>query len=314
MSEPVRKNRPRLGLYRTERDEQVIKALWRYRIARESTLHHRCFPTIAHQKKAQARLLQLCEEGYLGRNSRQMIYWAERRGVEEVLNSGRAWDEIQQDRIRSTRRLFQRRERKGESPNLNHPLDIVDVRACLEMALDRTPDVLLPAWIEEGMTLRFKVKIHHPETEKDSPFTLCPDACFALQDAQTKKQEVFFLEVDEGYESATKRWRDKVLGYIAFWNHGGFKGWLEFSGQGFRVLTICRSETGKEQWKRKATLLRATFRAGGRGQFWFTTFDELMPGGVVTGEHFLAGKIWQRARKEEVKGKVALTLRDYLFT
>lgn len=332
MSEPARKNRPKLGLYRMPRDEQLIKTLWRYRIARESTLHRRCFPTVAHQKKVQARLLQLCEEGYLDRRSppivrrdsqdspdstrrdqRQMIYWVERRGVEEILNDGQVWNEAQQDKIRSTRRLFQRRESRGEFPNLNHPLDIMDVRACLEMVVNQMPEIILAVWYEEGMALRFKVKIPYPETKKDHVFTLCPDACFVLQDDHTKRQELFFLEVDEGSETDPKRWRDKVLSYIAFWKQGGFKESFEFAGEGFRVLTVCRSEAGKEQWKRKAALLKATFRAGGRGQFWFTTFDELMPGGIVTGEHFLAGKIWQRARQQEIKEKVALALRDHLF-
>lgn len=333
MSSPVRKkNRPKIGLYWMERDDEVIKTLWRYRIARESTLHTRCFPTVAHQRKAQGRLLQLCEEKYLNRyrpptirrdnqdslgspqrNLQQMVYWVERRGVEKVLNSGRAWNEAQQDKIRSTRRLFRRWESRGEPPNLTHPLDIVDVRACLEMALEQTSDLLLPAWYEEGMALRFKVTIPYPETGKERSFTLCPDACFVLQDGTTKQQSLFFLEVDEGSETDPKRWRDKVLSYIAFWKQGGFKDSFEFSGDGYRVLTVCRDETDREQWKRKLKLLKATFRAGGRGQFWFATFDEVMPGNVVTGEHFLTGKIWQRAREQEIKQKVALALRDHLF-
>ena len=325
MNEPVRKkNRPKLEIYITPRDIEVMEALWRYRIMRESTLHRLGFPMVKHQRKVQGRLKKLWKCGYIGRwfppivhranktdaqtNGQGGIYWIERRGVEEVLNGGERWDNAQRDRVRSTRRLFTRRD----FPNLKHPLDVADVRACLEVALARTPGVLLAAWYEENLSLRFKVKILRPEKKKEDPFTLCPDGCFVLEDAHTEQQQLFFVEIDEGTESARKRWRDKVLAYVAYWNQG-FEADFGFKGEGFRVLTVTRSEKGKKQAAHKVRLLATTYRAGGRGQFWIATFDQVMPEGIVTGEHFLTKSIWQRAREEDVKRNLEVVLYNELF-
>ena len=298
---------------------------------RESTLHRLCFPTVAHQRKAQARLKQLCEEGYINRrfppivhpdnkgiidyihqDRRQVIYWVERRGAEELLSDPPP-DDKRQERLRSIQNLSEWSEYR-----LNHWLDLSDIRACLELAIEQTPGVHLAAWYDErdkneqGLILQAKVKIPYGETGRERPFTLCSDAGFILEDGHSPKQEFFFIEIDEGSESARKRWQDKALAYQAYLEHG-FEGDFDFEGEEFRVLTITRSYAGKDQAKRRDSLLKATLRAGGRGRFWFTTFDQVMPGGVVTGEHFLTGKIWQRAREQEMKQQTALALRDYLF-
>ena len=326
-----KKQRPPIGLYLKQRDVNVVKALWRYRIARESTLHRRCFPTVAHQRKVQTRLKQLCEEGYIDRrfphsvhrdnqdfidythqDRREVIYWIERLGVEEVLH-GQPPNEEQKIRLRWIKNLHKRKEHK-----LNHPLDLVDVRACLELAIAQTPGVLLAAWYDEhdgdkrGPILEAKVMILNPDTGKKRPFTLCPDACFILEEGGSGRQDLFFVEVDEDTEYARDRWRDKVLAYIAYFGHG-FEDAIGFQGEDFRVLTVARRPPGKEQEKRRGSLMKTTFRVGGRGRFWFTTFEALMPGDIVTGEHFLTGKIWQRARKEEMEQQIALALRNHLF-
>lgn len=326
-----KKQRPKIGLYLKPRDVEVVKTLWRYRIMRESTLHRLCFHTVAHQRKAQARLKQLCEEGYLNRrfppivhpdnkgvidyihqDRRQVVYWVERRGAEELLRDSPPDDE-RRERLRSIKNLSEWSESR-----LNHWLDLSDIRACLELAVEKTPEVHLAGWYDEHdkneqeLILKAKVKIPYGDTGRERPFTLCPDACFILEDEDSDRQEFFFVEIDEGTESARERWRDKVLAYLAY-SEQGFEDDFEFEGKEFRMLTVTRSQGDKDQAKRKQTLLKTTFNAGGRGRFWFSTFEALMPGDTVTGEHFLTGKIWQRARREEIEKKVGLALRDNLF-
>jgi len=326
-----KKQRPKLGPYLKPRDIDVVETLWRYRIARESTLHRRCFPTVVHQRKVQARLKQLCEEGYLNRrfppivhpdnkgftdyihqDRRQVIYWVERRGAEELL-SDQPFDNDGRERLQSIRSLSEWSEYR-----LNHWLDLSDIRACLELAVEKTPGVHLADWYDEHdkneqeLILKVKVKIPYGDADRERPFTLCPDACFILEDEHSPKQDLFFVEIDEGTESARKRWHDKVLAYLAYLEHG-FEEDFEFKGEEFRVLTITRGQRDKDHPKRKQVLLKTTFNAEGRGRFWFATFEEVMPGDTITGEHFLAGKIWQRARREEIEKKVGLALREHLF-
>jgi hypothetical protein len=298
-----------------ERDVEVIETLYRYRIMRESTLHRLCFPTVKDRRKVQARLKQLRDAGYISRPDPRHFrhsdspYWVDKLGVEELLNGHPLTDE-QRERLRVNKKLSQWTPHRHK-----HLLDLSDIRACLELADEQVSDVYLKGWgdehdqVEQGPLLYAKVMIAYDETDKLSPFTLIPDACFTLEDKGGERKEFFFVEVDEGNE-AHKRWRKKVLAYLAYLGQGFT---ADFEAEDFRVLTITRSQGDKDQVKHKQTLLKTTFNAGGRGEFWFTTFDELMPGGVVAGEHFLTGKVWQRAREREIKEKVVLALRDHLF-
>ena len=136
-----------------------------------------------------------------------------------------------------------------------------------------------------------------------------PDGCFGLQDLATGKQECFFVELDRGTESGHKRWRQKVAAYKAYATQGFRK--FHFNGKGFRVLTINRSQTDRRQLERTHNLVEHAYEAGGRKQFWFTPFDELMPEKRVTGEHVFAGDIWTRVNPDDEGRRLALA--DHLF-
>ncbi|MDP2659681.1 MAG: replication-relaxation family protein, partial [Dehalococcoidia bacterium] len=306
---------------------QVIETLRRYRILRETEVHRLCFPTVKDQRKVQERLKKLSEEGYVGRRfppvvparegangatALEVAYWVERSGVERVLGS--PLDDAHQERLKINRNLS-----KWKDHRLTHPLDVSAVRACLELAIGATPGIELAVWYDEhdrdaeGLLLQRKVLIPYGDSGREGPFTLRADACFVLEEPRTGRQQLFFVEVDEGTESARKRWKEqRVPAYRAYLGQG-FEEDFEFHGQGFRVLTVTRSRAGKDNAKRKKNLVGATYRAGGRGQFLVATFDQVMPEGMVTGERFLAGEIWQRARLAEMKGGVEVALRGELF-
>lgn len=301
----------------TDRDQEVVETLAHYQLLREGTLHALCFPTIKEQRNVQYKLKRLVEHGYIGRrfppifqrnrehvevgqqNRHAVAYFLERAGAELL---GCEYTPAIRDL-----KLY----------GLNHRLDIGDVHACLELALKQVGHIALVLWLNEhdkDETGKFffheRVALTDPETKKKRTLPLVPDACFLLRDTQTGKEACFFLEVDEGTESGRKRWREKVLAYCAYYDQGDFGRKVRFEGDGFRVLVVNSSQTGKEQAKRKENLIRVTHEAGGGRDFWLTTFDQMMPQGKVTGEHILASSIWKRANREE---KRELALVDRLF-
>ena len=328
------KNRPTFGgLYIKSRDVRALRTLWQFAIMRESAIHQLCYSSIKHQHRLQARLKQLVDNDYIGRrfppmvhpanrgrftdyqhqHRRQPMYWIRRRGVEEIVNPGTPLSDEQRERLRRITKLSKRSE-----AYLNEPLDIADVRGCLELALASSQGEGLAKWYdhqdkdEHGTVLSAKVTIINPTTDKEKPFTLRQDGCLVLADTQSDRQDLFFLETDEGTESGVKRWADKVRAYDAY-GVQGFRQDFEFRGEGFRVLAVVRSQAGAHQEQRKQNLLDRTVQTGGAGRYWFTTFDELLPNGIVTGDHILHGKIWQRARKEDREQNLRLALVDHLF-
>ncbi len=316
MNKTTTKQRPKIGIYITKRDTQAMQTLARLGLLRESTLHRLCFPTLKHQRHVHVKLKRLVDNGYISRrllpiirSDREFIDFThqERREAIYLLSEkgagllGQAYDPNQA---------------KLKLQSLYHRLDITDIRACLELALQKTKDITLAVWYnendkdEDGFVLHDSVTIKDPHTNKQQKLSIRPDACFILEEEKTAKQALFFLEIDEGTESGRKRWKDKVSAYLAYWKEG-FKERFEFKGQGFRVLTVNRSETGKEQHKRKANLVETTHKAGGRKQFWFASFDEVMPEGKVSGDHLLTSPIWKRVDKDLEEEEISLC--DYLF-
>ncbi len=76
-----------------------------------------------------------------------------------------------------------------------------------------------------------------------------------------------FVEADLGTVT-NRRWALRTQAYIAYRLSGRFQ--ARHGVPSFRVLTV--TTTGR----RLANLLATTRRAGGRGLFWFTTFDLLI--------------------------------------
>lgn len=307
--------------------------LARYGLLRLSTLHALCFQSLTHQENVQNRLKRLIDQKYIFRklpeirrrpvgsdeqtlyekHRREQVFCLDKRGAELI---GQPFD----SRFRNM---------LGEDKNTpHHRLDIADVRACFELAAQADDDMGLAVWYDEyekdedgeyiiRMERKNGITVADPDTNKEKTLPLCPDGCFVLQDLQTGKQDFFYLEVDEGTESGKKRWREKVLAYRA-WGQPGFKQQFpQFSQTGFRVLTVNRSEAGKQQLKRTEGLIDATHKARGGKRFWFTTFDAVMPEVRPTGEYIFNSPVWFRVKLDELaelarKGH-GLRLADYLF-
>lgn len=324
-----KKNRPLIGLYCTRRDYQVLKTLRRYQIIRESTLHQLCFPSVKHQRHVQGSLKRLVDEEYIGRRfppirhpnnetfrdfyrqdgQQNAIYFLTPKGAARLWPEEIPVQELQYIKTLSTAALTY----------LQHRLDVADIQACVEIALRQQGTIGLAAWFHEhdrdehgAFRLHDRVVILDEKGQKERRLPIRPDACFVLEERTSGRQELFFVEMDEGTESLRRRWKDKVLSYRPYYGQG-FQDRYQFHGDGFRVLVICRSLSGKEQAKRKASLLKTTAELGGGGMFWFTTFAEIMPQSVTSGVHFLSSPIWQRASLNDKDTQRQRALASALF-
>ena len=320
-----------------ERDREVMRTLARYGLLRLSTLHALCYSGLKHQENVQNRLKRLIDTGYIVRKQpavrrltaeeakdkklvrfekhrREQVYCLDKRGAQEI--------GIEKFDLRFKKALA---KRDNDVPH--HRLDLANVRACFELACQADKDIGLVVWWDEHARdedgeyiIRMERKngvVVDADTEKERTLPLCPDGCFILEDRKSGKRELFYLEIDEGTESGKKRWQDKVLAYRAFAQTGFKQQFPDFACSGFRVLTVNRSQTGKQQIKRTHGLIKATHTAKGGKRFWFCTFDTIMPEECVSVDDVFDSPIWFRVKLDELaelaqKGH-GLRLADYLF-
>jgi hypothetical protein len=302
----------------TPRRRAVLEGLHTYKLLREATIHRLYFSAIKEARNVHDKLKRYRDQNLIGyipmpifrgadegahtfthQHRRDTVYYLGRRGADLV---GAPYDD---------------RYEQMNFSHLYHRLDIQEFRIALELALQATPHTTLAHWINEHdhdenkkPLLYYKTGAVDPTTKKK--LSLRPDAAFILHDEATDKEDFFFLEVDEGREDLSDRWKKKILAYRAYAATDFALDW-QFNGKGFRVLTVNRSQTGKQQRVRKANLLTTAHQHGGRKQFWFATFDELLPDDQVTGAHILQDAIWQRAETADANECPPLRLADYLF-
>ena len=322
------RQRPKTGPRITKRDQMIMESLHRLGLAREACLHALHFPEVRHQRTVQATLKRLADTGYIGRRFLPPVHRLNDTFIDYSRQdqSGAVYflDRVGADLIN---RPYNPNAAKVRLNFLNHRLDIADIRTCFELAIQKAQGITLARWMDENekdedgrFILHDRVTVEDPDTGNKRRLPVRPDACFILEEERTRKQELFFLECDEGTESGRKRWRDKVMAYRSY-SRQGFADRYHFNGRGFRILTITRTPSGKDQDKRAATLLENTLAAGGRKQFWFATFAQTMPEGRPTGSTILHSPICQRAepgRLTVTKGKASdqcpcLALVEHLF-
>ena len=325
-------------VYLQVRDMEVMRTLAKYGLLRLSTLHALCFRGLKHQENVQGKLKRLIDKGYLVRHSpdvrrltaeeakdkkrvqfekhrREQVYCLDKRGAQEI-------------GIEKFDPRFKKMITGVDVKTPHHRLDIADVRACVELACREDNDIELVDWWDEydkyedgeyiiRMETKNGVKFIDPDTGKERTLPLCPDGCFILKNSKIGKQDLFYLEIDEGTEFGRKRWPDKIIAYQVFAQVGFKQQFPNFKESGFRVLTVNRSDTGKQQLKRTEGLIDKTLKAKGKKRFWFCSFDTIMPEECVSVEHVFDSSIWYRATPDELetlkKRGQGLRLADFLF-
>ena len=302
-----KRRRPKLGIILTARDHAIFRTLAAYRLVDTDTLHALYFPDVKHRRNVHAVLKRLADHRYVTRrfiSGTGAIYSLARRGAATI------------------HQPYSPKTAQATEIHVAHRLDKSRVRASFELALNKAPDIRLLRWFDEydaddrgGLAIQFKIPVTDPSTSKERTISLWFDDLAVLEETATGKQEAVAIEIDRGTHP-TKRWRDRILAVKSF-SRDGFKPWAQDQGiraTGFRLFTFCRSyPRDADQLGRRHTLASLAHRLGGRRQFWFTTFSQIMPRNRPTGAHVLHSPIWQRSVTQELHDQVQRRLIDYVF-
>jgi len=275
----------------TERDKQIILAVYEHRLLSAHQIEALFFPTnssATHSRRSacQRRLQLLYHHSFLDRLPQPIILGAGRLPFVYAL------DEAGANFV--TSHLGVDRAQVGWKPKHNqlgtqfqdHSLAVNDVRVVVQLLVNQGR-VELVQWLDE-LTLKSAVMnekvpylVHGARIERKYA-----DGYFILQLPQTEQQAHFFLEVDRGTMS-NSRWQDKVKAYQEFRQSRQSK--RHYGTNNFRVLAVTTSD------QRLKNLKRATERAGGDHFFWFITQQEV---DIWQPEMFLE-PVWRIATKEE---------------
>ena len=149
---------------------------------------------------------------------------------------------------------------------------------------------LMTRCLSPQMKDRVKLK---SERGKGVQAAIVPDGYFRLRTNEDTYN--FFVEIDRGTvtgeatEWGRRDWGRKIKAYLEYYRSGLYE--RRYGTRDLRILTVTTGET------RLAHLKAVTEEAGGKGRFWFSTFDRIKHGDV------LSDSLWNVAARE---GLVAL--------
>ena len=268
---------PRMRL--TERDTQVVLAVYDYRALRREQIGKLFFPS---RNTANERLQRLYQHGFLerrwspveyGQGTSQAIYLLAEKGADLV---------AQQLGVDRGAVAWQESHNQVGSPFLEHTLMVNEVRIAVTQAASQA-GYRVEKWVKEE---ELKARKDYVDVSTSGgarrKIAVIADGYFVLNLGD--KRAHFLLEVDRATE-ANKRWAMRVQAYRVYTESGRYS--ERYGTRSLRVLTVTIGP------KRLANLKRTTERAGGRQMFWFTTLER-----VGAGEGVLSGKIWEIAGQE----------------
>ena len=272
-SRTQRTNQTRLVL--TERDREIIRALYRFRFLTSSQLANMFFTS---KSKADRRLRELFDYGFLDRIDRpttggraELIYALWKEGA-TLLST-------EQGALKADL-LWKPSKNKVRPERLQHELDIVSFRLAVDSSVIAAPGVSWLFWQDRHeIVSRKSWELLNTGSSKSGRLKLIPDAFLGLQ--MPKGKTVFFLELDRGAE-APRVFRDKLLVYQL-----AFERSLVQKATGlkaFRVLTVTPDERRLQVLLKLATAMRHPLL------FWFTTID------MIKVADILSGGVWRTAR------------------
>jgi len=213
------------------RDLALLEMVNEYRLA--TSAHLQALAAGSNQGILR-RLQKLFHAGFLDRlvrmprqkaGSAKMVYALTNRGVRELQKEGL----IQS--VTATDWNAQNRDLHGYG--IEHTLLISQVRAVLESACRKHPDMRIVAW-QEGPTTFDAVEVALNNGYARIP--VAPDAFFGLEDP--KGRSYFFLEADRG-TMTVPRFARKLVAYAAYWRERRHE--QKFAIRYFRVLTVTTS-------------------------------------------------------------------------
>jgi len=255
----------------TERDIEIIRAVYDYRLLSAPQLEALFFPsntatTHSRRSACQRRLQLLYHHGFLERLPQPVILGQGRAPFVYALAEAGANLVAQQLGLDRAEVGWQPKHNDLGLPFLDHSLGINEVRVVIRLLVEQG-QLELEQWRDE-VTLKsadWRDKVPY-RMEGSRPVRKYPDGYFILRLPATGQRAHFFLEIDQA-TTTNARWQEKVVAYQEFRQGGQSK--LYYGTRNFRVLTVTTGE------RRLANLLKATEKAGGDHYFWFTTREQV---------------------------------------
>jgi Replication-relaxation len=260
----------------TERDNDVLLAVYRYRYLTTSQIARLYFPS---QRTAQRRLVVLAERRLLSHftvpNITDRIYLLTSRGAGHV--SGLLSVEPE-DLLWS-----QRNKPPKDYYFMQHFAAISDFRIAITRACESS-EITLLGFIPEhygakhpsGRVTKYIKDVAFSVADPKEKISHTPDAVFALEKAG--KPALFFLEIDRGTETIAnpeKGIAKMVRFYEAYAEEGKYRGYTQDFDcspfQNFRLLIVTTT-------RRRVQNIRTALGKSGSPLhrfFWLTTYDEL---------------------------------------
>jgi hypothetical protein len=255
----------------TNRDKQIILAVYRYRFINAQQIEALLFPPDqekgrSRKQACQRRLQRLFHHGFVTRIPLPIVLGAGRAPYVYALDEHGADIVAVELGIDRPNVAWTPSDNQVKPLFLDHVQAINTVRVVVER-LRVCRGVTVVRWLNEGALQAKEMKDKLPYRMHGARMTrIIPDAYFALAVSPDAPAAHFFLELDQGTMS-NSRWRDKILAYLHFRQSGRSEKY--FATRNFRMLTVTTSI------RRLENLKRTTEKAQGGQHFWFTTKDQI---------------------------------------
>ena len=282
---------PRFRL--TERDRNIVMSVYEHRILTTNQIEILFFPSgsetpkSTYNSRCRMRLQVLYHAGYLQRDEQPQKISEGRKPLLYTLDAKGAELVAQAKDVPFAALDWSKSELRISPFTLQHLLATNDVRIAIEVWA-RRHNLVIAKWLDDH-TLRQRGSTDYVmfKTKEGSQqrAAIVPDGYFILESDEDRHHQ--FLEIDMGtttgmYAKYGRRdFARKVHIYLEYYRSGRYQ--TRYSTRSMRVLTITTSD------KRLANLKAVTEKVGGRGRFWFTTFERVREADA------LADPIWSKA-------------------
>jgi len=214
----------------------------------------------------------------------ETIYWLDREGAAVV--AGLHGQSTKQFHWRS----------KPRYSLIEHDLRVNDFRIAMREACNWHSKLELVSWIPESEFIRSPDRITYETLSgKNAKRSVRPDGYFLLDRTARlgpTKQFAFLLEIDMGSEDNPRFAREKVRPGLAYIGSEQFA--KRFGLRHGRYLVV---STGR---RRIRNMKAQAERSGGKGLFYFSTFDKVTPESVLT------EPIWMLAGHQDPRSIIPL--------
>jgi hypothetical protein len=263
----------------TARDVQILTAVYEYRVLTRFHIERLLFPPGA-SSRCILRLRLLHEHGYLERQEQSSTPSEGRKPYLYLLTEQTA--RLLADALGGEREQIAWKPSDNTLSQLflGHLLAGQDVHVAVAVSA-RRHGFALARWINEAALrsahAKDVVSVQGPKGGLQK-VPVVPDGSFTLR--VDDRRAWFFIEIDRGTVTAdaldfTRRdWEKKIRAYQAWHASGLFRARYEVPN--FRVLTITTGE------RRLSRLRQVTEEANGRRRYWFSTFDRIRGGDILT--------------------------------